>query len=74
MALSQTTPSASRALHGCSSANMCPCASDETVDTSTHRLLPGGTTSGRPSSPVHMSVPPSGGEADQKAVTPCSRA
>lgn len=66
------TPSASRALHGRSSANMCPCVSVDTVDTSTHRLLPGGTTSGRPSSPVHAISPPSGGEADQKDVMPCS--
>ena len=61
-------------MHECSSANMCPCASVETVDTSTHRLLPGGTTNGSPSSPVHAIVPPSAGDADQNAVMPCSLA
>jgi len=68
------TPSARRALHECSSANMCPCVSVETVETRTHRLLPSGTTKGRPSSPVQTISPPSAGEADQKAVMPCSRA
>ena len=73
-ALSQTTPSASLAVHGLSSAYMKPWMLVSTVETSTHRLSPAEMLSGCPSKPDHTIVPPSFGLSDQNAVTPRSRA